>query len=1139
MGESERWKVGVRGTGAASAEFGGYANSGIHIGDVYQELPARSAYMEQVEQIFPWTLQGRETELAELAAFCSSEDGPGYVWWQGPAWAGKSALMATLVLHPPPKVRVASFFITARYAGQSDRQAFLDVMLPQLAELLGQSLPPLLNASTQQGWFIRLLKEAARTCLEVGEQLVLVVDGLDEDQGVTVGPGSHSIAALLPAIVTEGLRVVVTGRPNPPLPSDVPARHPLRDSKIVRTLTPSPAAQVIREDAERELDHMLHGHTDGRDLLGLIVAAGGGLSVDDLAELTASPPGMIKKWVHGVSGRTFTGRDNRWRPGVSAKAFVLAHEELQESAVELLGQNALSRYRDRIHAWAQDYCDRGWPLDTPEYLLRGYHHLLGSLGDLDRMVDCATDWARLNRMLDFSGGDAAALAEIMACQDIICGNDNPNLTAMLRLAYTRLHLTNRNTHLPEGLPAVWAMLGNCIRAEALAHSITEPYQRASGLTELAGALFTVGELDRAHRITREAEELVRSIDDAGFQVQILAELARILAKAGELEHARRMSLHAESLASPIGNIDYQVIMDLVGSLTTIGELDRARRIAHEAVARAPSNEPNAHATVGLVNLMVAARKPHQAKAIAYSTSNSSIQAQAIAALASALASAGELHHARVLAEDVKAISDSISSSNRQSGFCTGLIEALAAVGEFDQAEALARSATSPFSQALALTGLAGALITVGELDRARRIAYDAEDTVRAINDADLQARVLAKLAGALATAGDLHHARHLAHDVEGVARSITNPELEARALTKLIDALATAGDLHHARHLAHEVERIARSITNPSSQADALGKLATALTETGELHHAQLLVEDAEAIARSITNLDSQVEALAGLLGVLAAVGKLEHARLLAHEVERVARSIANPSSQADALGKLARALTRTRELHHAQIIAHSITDSKHQDWVLMELVEALAKSGELDHAIVVAECISDSIFLAQALVKLAGVLAANREFRQAQLHTKKAEAAARSITDLDFRAPILAELVGVLAATGELRHARLLAQEIEAVACSITDLDQRASVLTALLGGLASMGEFNHAQAMVRSVAYHPYAQSRSILAIVDQCDSIQSRRVLAWGLANGHPVEMLKVIAQSEPAAVRSLGQLMCREWKQLPVY
>src|SRR3712207_8531738 len=40
--------------------------------------------------------------------------------------------------------------------------------------------------------------EAAHACRERGEHFVLVVDGLDEDRGVTSGPDAHSIAALLP-----------------------------------------------------------------------------------------------------------------------------------------------------------------------------------------------------------------------------------------------------------------------------------------------------------------------------------------------------------------------------------------------------------------------------------------------------------------------------------------------------------------------------------------------------------------------------------------------------------------------------------------------------------------------------------------------------------------------------------------------------------------------------------------------------------------------------------------------------------------------------------------------------------------------------------------------------------------------------
>jgi len=104
---------------------------------------ARSAYLHQVRRVFPGDLVGREAELAELGAFCTRERGLDWMWWQAPAWAGKSALLAWFVLHPPAGVQVVSFFITSRLAGQGTRSAFVDVVLEQLAEVAEEPIPVL------------------------------------------------------------------------------------------------------------------------------------------------------------------------------------------------------------------------------------------------------------------------------------------------------------------------------------------------------------------------------------------------------------------------------------------------------------------------------------------------------------------------------------------------------------------------------------------------------------------------------------------------------------------------------------------------------------------------------------------------------------------------------------------------------------------------------------------------------------------------------------------------------------------------------------------------------------------------------------------------------------------------------------
>ena len=125
------------------------------------------AYLEQVRRIAPPDppgLIGREEELAELARFCLDSDGASCAWWRA-AWAGKSALLSSFVLRPPHevagRVQIVSFFITARLAAQDTREAFTQVLLEQLAGLLGQTLPPVLPEATQDAYLLGLISQAA------------------------------------------------------------------------------------------------------------------------------------------------------------------------------------------------------------------------------------------------------------------------------------------------------------------------------------------------------------------------------------------------------------------------------------------------------------------------------------------------------------------------------------------------------------------------------------------------------------------------------------------------------------------------------------------------------------------------------------------------------------------------------------------------------------------------------------------------------------------------------------------------------------------------------------------------------------------------------------------------------------------
>ncbi len=520
--------------------------------------PVRSVYLEQVRRIAPPQLLDREAEVAELARFCLDAHRRPYVWWRAGPWAGKSALLATFVLHPPPemagRVRIVSFFITARLAAQDTREAFITTLLKQLCELTGQDLPASVGEATREADLLDLLGQAAAACQAAGGRLVLVVDGLDEDRGVTTGPHAHSIAGLLPATPPAGMRIIVTGRPNPRVPDDVPDWHPLRDPGVIRLLADSPHARDLQRLGQSELKRLLKGNPVEQDLLGLLTAARGGLSGPDLRELTGAELVHIEDVLHTVAGRTFTCRIAAWAPETGPEVYLLGHEELHHAAVHYLGQPRLVEYRDRLHTWVDTYRAARdgrlpWPATTPEYLLRGYPRMLEATGDINRLVALATDRVRHDRMLDLSGGDAAALTEVTTTQDLLLTHPEPDLLALARLSIHRNDLASRNTNIPTDLPAVWATLGHPNRAEQIARGITDPYRQAQALAAVAQAVAAAGDLDRARQLATTAEQIARDIpDDHGeAQAHALAAVARAAAAAGDLDRARQLATAVEQI----------------------------------------------------------------------------------------------------------------------------------------------------------------------------------------------------------------------------------------------------------------------------------------------------------------------------------------------------------------------------------------------------------------------------------------------------------------------------------------------------------------------------------------------------------------------------------------------------------------
>ncbi|MFE4311306.1 hypothetical protein ACFRR6_35220 [Streptomyces sp. NPDC056891] len=919
----------------------------------------RSAYREQVRRIAPPELVGREEESAELAAFCRADSGPAYVHWRADAWAGKTALMACLALDPPPGVRIVPFFVTARLGAQNDVAAYTDVVLEQLAELAGEGLPALLTAATREAHLLRLYASAAEACAARGERLVLLVDGLDEDRGVTTGADAHSIASLLP----YDLRVIVAGRPNPPLPADVPEDHPLR-AAVVRTLTPSPRARAIRTDAERELKRLLEAGGLPYDLLALLTAAGGGLTADDLAELTEGVPYRVRDVLRTGPGRTFAVRGD---------TYLLAHEELVTGAREMLGERELARWRAVLHTWADGWRQRGWPEETPDYLLHGYAPMLRAEGDVERLVDCAGDGRRHERLLAVTGGDAAALAEIGAAEDAVLAEAGraDSVAAALGLATARARLLRDGGSVPISLLPGWVGVGRPDRAVALARSMEGP-RVVAGLCVVAEKLLDAGARAWAEALADEAEPRAASFSNIVPPVAGDA-LPLLLVRLGEHERAERLVRTTHARVVPRSR---RVLVDL---LLAAGQYRRAVALVEEETD--PSSRPALRTAV--VEALVRDGRIDEAVQEAYRGEQEPGGRVVVLLGASvALRAAGHRDAAERLLNGA-AVRRERLDGRQVARFGGAVIDALFAAGETEAARA-AGVGNEAFAYAVAL-------VKHGRWDEALEVAGSL--------DAHARESVHGRVARELARAGAVERAMALASALEPATepRRHTDDPWPALAGALLargdLDAVAplcgrlgesrevswstsgeSAGGLRVLRALLRRliaegaVDRARAVMRDVGENTAGLAVFAEALYEAGHAGEARLLLAAEERRVR-VPPRAALVGDLVALTRALAEAGRRDEAVDLLRAVENEPGSVPRDVALA--------ALAAGRP-EWAETFARVDPGTEHD--LCSRLVRAYAAEGDFDRALRLVEHPGARGSLAQeAAMAFAGVGARER----------------------------------------------------------------------------------------------------------------------------------------------------------------
>ncbi|MGE3285362.1 MAG: trypsin-like peptidase domain-containing protein [Pseudonocardia sp.] len=959
-----------------------------------------TAYRAQLEDIAPDHVQDRDDELAELVRFCAGD--AAYAWLQAAPWAGKTALLSWFALHPPAGVDVVSFFVTGRFAGQSDGEAFTEALLEQLAVLADEPVAPALEASARRGHLLRLLRAATFRSRAAGRRLLLIVDGLDEDSGP--GAGRPSILSLLPRRLPPGAQLLLSSRPTPGIPDDVATDHPLRTLRP-RPLTASPHARDVELAAKNELSQLLNGPDLQRDVLGLITAAGGGLSRADLEELTGRAPYELERLLDGRFGRSLTVRPDTTAGGTGDGVHLLAHESLRETAERSFGAS-LGRHRNAVHAWADGYRARRWPPSTPTYLLRSYPRMLTATGDAARLVSMATDRDRHDRMLDITGGDALAAAEIAAATTLLRRERRPDLGGLLLLAIARDDLDRRNRSIPAELPAVWTALGRVSRASSLAAGIADEPTRVRAFASMIRRAARAGELTSARRLATTAVRHARSIGSPVRRSQAMADLAVAIASGSAADADRdlawgltdeipsvalRVRVLAElataegpgpraaqlldiadrlvpRLSQPTQQAD--VLCAIATALVALGRVDSARRrlrAAERLLRDLPDEGLRADATAKVAAGLVATGAERAVEDLLGAIPGYAARVDARARVAAAAAAGDPALALRVARE--------ITEPGRREETLAAVIGQLAAGGDLDRADALIAEIEDPAWRVEALGHLAAAAVQAGQAGRARRVIATAERLALSIPDDQSRAEGLAGLVRA-AAAVDPERA-------ERYARAIPNPASRAQALTELADVLAgpsaTPPTRERAMALATAAEEVARLSRDPRWRVRTVIRLVGPAVAADDPRRAALLAETARRLAHQVSQHEARAYALADLAAEVAAHLGADRALRVVTDAEQVMTEVPYPDARAHICTWLAEvaaaAKDRDRALRLVDAAEEIVERSENLGWrvqQLRRLAIAAARAGDDARALVLARDITDPTIRAGVLLQIA-----------------------------------------------------------------------------------------------------------------------------------------------------------------------
>lgn len=785
---------------------------------------------------------------------------------------------------------------------------------------------------------------------------------------------------------------------------------------------------------------------------------------------------------------------------------------------------------------------------------------VAAAGDLNQLIEIATDLGRDDRLLDLPGGPAAILAEVCAAQEALGRQSEPGLAAALKLSVRRAGLRARPVSVR--LASVWAVLGNVARGLALARDIADLGESWEAVIGVARGVAGGGD-------SALAEAIVRWVDDSEGEESgqySLGELVCRVTAAWDLQWAESVAQSlpdGESRQTALAAVQKAVAQrGLDDGISTRADTEWPEiRFRHPGLEELFRTGDHAAAFAEAGRLHVTDERIRELVKVAAALDRAGEHDRAVEAAAQAEADLGTVYVP-------------LYKSSRPAVTATARAEAAdivartwAALGDRERAEAVVRTITrepigaadgrrfpfDPFDQAEAMIQAAGKVLEAGDRERAADLVTRAESVARVDDRLLWRAETLALVAQAWLALGDRTRAESAAH-AASVPPVPTADELKAEAgipvtgTSKSTSAMTVAAAVADARLIASPRQRVealasviktttdgelraqlaaeAAAIIGAVAQDDvregfdralAIVAAVEALVEVGALDLAELVVDTVRepAVRAESAGTENRVKALVIVATARAESGDGERAAQLAAEAEELARTLTRPNRLAHGLAIATTAWAAAKDRGRAarlaveaEAIARAVEEEHWRGHALADVIEAMLAIGEREQAATLALTVPkpNTLGREEALIAVVEAMVAAGEQEQAR-------ALARSFTTPFARRRTLIA-VGDFAGAAE-------------AASRETEPEWRATCLADVVEATARAGRMEEAEELAQSIDVSTQ-RGRALAAIAEHCSNpADTRRLLVQALAIGDWVEPLKVLARIDPAAARAAAE------------